>query len=47
MNDNDKGKRKELFEMVVQILKEQFQNFTPNKEKINRYLDERYVKKIA
>ena len=47
MNDNDKNKRKELFEMVVQILKEQFQNINPNKEKINRYLDEKYIGKIA
>jgi hypothetical protein len=38
-----KSKRKELLEMIIQILKEQFSNINPNKEKINRYLDERFV----
>ncbi len=45
MNDklHPKSKRRELLEMVMQILREQFSNITPNKEKINRYLDERFV----
>ena len=45
MNDkqNTKSKRRELLEMVMQILREQFANITPNKEKINHYLDEMFV----
>ena len=46
MNDNTttKNKRKELFDMIVQILKEQFNNINPNKDKINHYLDEKFIK---
>ena len=47
MNNKDKSKRKELFDLVVQILREQFQNIAPNKDKVNRYLDEKFIRKIA
>ncbi len=43
MNDKSKikSKRKELMEMIIQILREQFVNITPNKDKISHYIDER------
>lgn len=42
MNDNitTKNKRSYFLEMIVQILKEQFSNIKPSREKINKYLDE-------
>jgi len=45
MKDNQitKSKRRELMELVLQILKEQFSNITPNKKKINRYIDEKFL----
>ena len=44
MNNNNKSKRKEFIDMLIQILKEQFVNINPNREKISQYLDDRYVK---
>ncbi len=42
MKEKNISKQKELFEQIVQILKEQFSNVKPNINKVNKYLNESY-----
>lgn len=45
MNENVKvkSKRVQLLEMISNILKEQFVNDKPNIDKINKYIDDKYI----
>jgi len=42
MRNKNVSKQRELFDQIVQILKEQFANVKPNVNKVNKYLNESY-----
>jgi len=42
MRNKNVSKQRELFDQIVQILKEQFANVKPNVSKVNKYINESY-----